>query len=182
NARVRHNEDQRFSLNMKSTFNLSNWLQATVGINGTYSDGQATDNVYNTLQVQERYTRIMDANGNPVVQLYVNLGSTIVGANAVNGAVGEQIAGNEAFRATGFHILDALGQGLTHGKTLSLRSFTNWKADLYKGLSYQVQFSYELNHAETKSYYDEQDYMMRMAHNGLLSYNSVSDRYVANLP
>ena len=182
NARVRHNEDQRFSLNMKSTFNLTNWLQATVGINGTYSDGQATDNVYNTLQVQERYTRIMDANGNPVVQPYVNLGSTIVGANAVNGAVAEQIAGNEAFRATGFHILDALGQGLTHGKTLSLRSFTNWKADLYKGLSYQVQFSYELNHAETKSYYDEQDYMMRMAHNGLLSYNSVSDRYVANLP
>src|SRR5690606_17669961 len=68
NARVRRNEDQRFRHNMKSTFNLTNWLQATVGINGTYSYGQATDNVYNTLQVQERYTRIMDANGNPVVQ------------------------------------------------------------------------------------------------------------------
>ncbi|PRD52022.1 SusC/RagA family TonB-linked outer membrane protein [Sphingobacterium gobiense] len=182
NGRVRHNEDQRFNLNMKSTFNLTNWLRATVGVNGTYNAGQSTENVYNSMQIQERYTRIMDTNGNPVIHPYVDLGSSIAGAGAVNGAIAEQIAGNAALRSTGFHLLDALGQGMTHGKTLSLRSFTNWKADLYKGLSYQVQFSYELNQAETNNYYDEQDYMMRMAHNGLLSYQSANDRYVANLP
>src|SRR5690606_24508233 len=134
------------------------------------------------MQIQERYTRIMDTDGNPIIHPYVDLGSNIVGAGAVNGAIAEQIAGNEALRSTGFHILDALRQGMTHGKTLSLRSFTNWRADIYKGLSYQVQFTYELNQAETKNYYDEQDYMMRMAHNGLLSYQSANDRYVANLP
>lgn len=182
NGRVRHNNDQRFNLNMKSSFNLTKWLTATVGLNGTYNAGQLTENAYNQMQIQERYMRILDANGNPVVHPYVNQGSTVVSANAINGAVAGQIADNDALRSTSFHILDALDEGLLHGKTLSLRSFTNWKAALYKGLSYQVQFSYELNHAESNSYYDEQDYMMRMAHNALVSYNNTTGSFVSNLP
>src|SRR5690606_9837333 len=43
NARVRHNQDQRFNLNMKSSFNLTKWLTATVGVNGSYSAGQSTE-------------------------------------------------------------------------------------------------------------------------------------------
>ncbi|WP_437920525.1 SusC/RagA family TonB-linked outer membrane protein [Sphingobacterium sp. LRF_L2] len=182
NARVRNNEDQRFNLNLKSSFNLNKWLTATIGLNGTYSSGQETESAYNNMQLQERYVRILDENGNRISSPYVELASAVSGASAVNGLIAEQIEANSVLKSTNFNILDALDEGMSHGNALSLRAFTNWKADIYKGLSYQVQFSYELNQAESNSYYDEDDYMMRMAYNGLVSYNSSTSAYTANLP
>lgn len=182
NPRIIWNKDERFNLNLKSSFNINKWLNGTVGLNGAYSAGKQTEGGYNNMLLQERYVRIVDENGNNVMSPYVDLASTIGGAGAINGFIAEEIAGNSNLKSTEFNILDALRQGMTNGNSLGLRAYTNWRAEIFKGLSYQVQFSYELNQVEQSSYYDQDDYMMRMTHNGLVSLNSSTGNYTANLP
>lgn len=181
-ARIRNNKDQVFNLNLKSTFNLRKWLSATVAITGRYSAGQETESEYSDMLLQERYSRILDENGNRIITPYIKKGSSIGGGGAVNGLVADQIAANSFLKRTGFNILDALDEGIYNGNTLNLRAFTNWKADIYKGLSYQVQFSYEMAQSERNSYYDADDYMMRMAYNGLVTRNATTGTYTSNLP
>ncbi len=181
-ARVINNQDQRFTLNMRSSFNLNKWLTASIGLNGIYSSGKQTEGDYSEMLLQERYARILDENGNRVISPYVDLASSLSGGAAVNGAILDAVEGNPILKSTSFNILDALDEGITTGSSLGLRAFTNWKADIYKGLSYQVQFSYELNQSDRSNFYDQDDYMMRMSHNSLVSLNSTTGNYTANLP
>ncbi len=179
---VRHEKNEKFNLYLKSSFNVTKWLNATVGLNGTYGVNKQTDGVYNDLFLQPRYTRIKDENGNLVYAPYVDLSSSVGPGSAINGETAEQIAANPNLKSTAFNVLEALGEGIESNKNLSLRAFTALRATIYKGLSFQTQFSYELGQTSRESFYDEDNYMMRVASNAMVSYNAATGVYTKNLP
>nr|WP_236590161.1 SusC/RagA family TonB-linked outer membrane protein [Sphingobacterium multivorum] len=181
-GQVVHEKNEKFNLYLKSAFNITKWLNATVGLNGTYSVNKQTDGIYNDLFLQPRYTRIKDENGNLVYAPYVDLSSSIGPGSAINGETAEQIAANGNLKSTSFNVLRALGEGIESNKSLNLRAFTSLRATIYKGLSFQTQFSYELGQASRESFYDEDSYMMRIASNAMVSYNASTGVYTKNLP
>ncbi|WP_336830652.1 SusC/RagA family TonB-linked outer membrane protein [Sphingobacterium multivorum] len=181
-GQVIHEKNEKFNLYLKSAFNITKWLNATVGLNGTYSVNKETDGIYNDLFLQPRYTRIKDENGNLVYTPYVDLSSSVGPGSAINGETAEQIAANGNLKTTSFNVLEALGEGIESNKSLNLRAFTSLRATIYKGLSFQTQFSYELGQASRESFYDEDSYMMRVASNAMVSYNNATGVYTKNLP
>ncbi|WP_313419667.1 SusC/RagA family TonB-linked outer membrane protein [Sphingobacterium multivorum] len=181
-GQVMNNKNEKFNLYLKSGFNLTKWLNATVGLNGTYSVNKETDGVYNNLFLQPRYARIKNENGNLVYTPYVDLSSSVGPGSAINGETAEQIAANGNLKSTAFNVLEALGEGIESNKSLNLRAFTSLRATIYKGLSFQTQFSYELGQASRESFYDEDSYMMRVASNAMVSYNNATGVYTKNLP
>lgn len=181
-GQVIHEKNEKFNLYLKSAFNITKWLNATVGLNGTYSVNKETDGIYNDLFLQPRYTRIKDENGNLVYAPYVDLSSSIGPGSAINGETAEQITANGNLKSTSFNVLEALGEGIESNKSLNLRAFTSLRATIYKGLSFQTQFSYELGQTSRESFYDEDSYMMRVASNAMVSYNAATGVYTKNLP
>ncbi|WP_245971217.1 SusC/RagA family TonB-linked outer membrane protein [Sphingobacterium puteale] len=181
-GQVVNEKNDKFNLYLKSGFNLTKWLSATVGLNGTYTVNKETDGVYNNVFLQPRYARIKDESGNLVYTPYVELSSSVGPGSAINGETAEQIAANGNLKSTSFNVLEALGEGIESNKSLGLRAFTSLRANIYKGLSFQTQFSYELGQAARESFYDEDSYMMRVASNAMVSYNDATGIYTKNLP
>ncbi len=179
---VQHEKNEKFNLYLKSSFNVTKWLNATVGLNGTYGVNKETEGDYNNVFLQPRYTRIKDENGNLVYAPYVDLSSSVGPGSAINGETAEQIAANTNLKSTAFNVLEALGEGIESRKNLNLRAFTALRATIYKGLSFQTQFSYELGQTSRESFYDEDSYMMRVASNAMVSYNAATGVYTKNLP
>jgi TonB-linked SusC/RagA family outer membrane protein len=181
-GQVVNNKNEKFSLYLKSGFNLTKWLSATVGLSGTYTVNKETNGSFNNPFLQPRYSRIKDENGNLIYSPYVELASSVGPGSAINSETAEQIAANGNLKSTAFNVLEALGEGVESNKNLGLRAFTSLRANIYKGLSFQTQFSYEMGQAARESFYDEESYMMRMASNAMVSYNAATGIYTKNLP
>ncbi|WP_394676723.1 SusC/RagA family TonB-linked outer membrane protein [uncultured Sphingobacterium sp.] len=181
-GQVVNDKNEKFNLYLKSAFNLTKWLSATVGLNGTYGVNKNTDGIYNNLFLQPRYARIKDENGNLVYSPYVDLASSVGPGSPINGKTAAQIAANGNLKSTSFNVLEALEEGMVSNKSLGLRAFTSLRANIYKGLSFQTQFSYEMGQSARESFYEESSYMMRMASNAMMSYNATTGVYTKNLP
>lgn len=181
-GQVVNDKNKKFNLYLKSTFNMNKWLTATVGFNGNYAATKETDGIYNNLFLQPRYARIKDENGNLVYSPYVDLASSVGPGSPINGETAEQIAANGNLKSTSFNVLDALKEGIASNKSLGLRAFTSLRANIYKGLSFQTLFSYEMGQSARESFYEEDSYMMRMASNAMMSYNATTGVYTKNLP
>jgi len=89
----------------------------------------------------------------------------------------EKLQGLTGFKSLNFNVLDALQDGITEQNSLSLRTFANIKAKLYKGLSFNTQFQYEVRKNDSEQYYDVNSYRMRYAINALTGYNPTTNAY-----
>ena len=179
-GRIINNTNKAFNLNAKSTFKFKRWLSATIGLNGKYAQDASTDGDYDNINLQPRYARILDANGNRIISDYVNVDDGFSSGGALNGSVINTIAGNTALKSFGFNILDELNEGINNTKYISLRTFANVEAKLYKGLSFNTQFQYENSNANADSYYDVNSYKMRFLSNMLTSASGTI--FTSNLP
>jgi len=179
-GRIINNLNRAFNLNIKSTFNVKSWLTATVGLNGKYAHDEATDGTYNNLFLQERYTRITDAEGNLVISDYANVNDGFGGNGAINGSAVRTIAGNNAFKSLGFNVVDALGDGIDKTIFTNLRAFANIEAKLYKGLTFNTQGQYETSSKDLDRYHAADGYRMRYAYDMFTSL--ASGVYTNNLP
>lgn len=168
--RIKYNNSRSFNLYAKSSFQVNNWLNATIGLNGTYSSDEVTDSSFGNYDIQKRYERITDDNGNLVISPFVGISDGFTSSGVINPAVAAKIAGLSGFKPVTFNVLDALQEGITHQKSLSLRTFANLKAKLYKGLSFNTQFQYELRRNDNDQYNDVNSYKMRYAINALTGY------------
>lgn len=175
--RIKFNEDQAFNLYSKSSFQLNDWLNATVGLNGTYTRSDVTDSSYDNYDIQKRYERITDDNGNQVISPFVGISDGFTSSGVINPTVAEKIAGLSGFKPITFNVLDALEEGITHKKSLSLRAFANLRAKIWRGLSASTQFQYEVRKNDNDQYYDANSYKMRYANNALTGYNTTTNAY-----
>lgn len=173
-GRIINNMNRAFNLNMKSTFKIKSWLSATVGLNGKYANDESTGIDYDNVFLQERYARIVDAEGNKVISDYVNLSDGFSSSSAINGSVINAVAGNAAFKSFGFNIVDALADGLDKQKYLNLRAFSNLEAKIYKGLTFNTQVQYETSSTKLDRYNAADGYRMRYMSNMFVDKSMVS--------
>ncbi len=176
-ARIKYNKGRAFNLYAKSSFQVNSWLNATFGVNGTYSNDEATDYDLGNYDIQKRYERITDDNGNLVQSTGVAIKDGFTSSGAINPAMVEKLGGLSGFKSLNFNVLDALKEGITEQNSLSLRTFANVKAKLYKGLSFNTQFQYEVRKNDNEQYYDVNSYRMRYAINALTGYNPTTNAY-----
>ncbi len=181
-GRVINNINKSLNLNMKSTFKFKSWLTATFGLNGTYANDKATDGDYNNFEIQPRYARILDAQGNRVTADYVGIDDGFTSGGAINGALLAAVANNTNLKSFGFNVLDALDEGIATTKYTKLRTFANIEAKLYKGLSISTQFQYENSSSDAEQYYEANSYKMRYAYNIMTTLNSTTGKYDHALP
>ncbi|WP_427874761.1 SusC/RagA family TonB-linked outer membrane protein [Flavobacterium sp. MMS24-S5] len=175
--RIKFNDSRSFNLYAKSSFQVNNWLNATFGINGTYSNDNVTDNDFNNYDIQKRYERITDDNGNLVVSPFVGIKDGFTSSGVINPAAAEKLAALSGFKPMTFNVLDALQEGILKEKSLSLRAFGNLKAKLWRGLSLSTQFQYEVRRNDNEQFYDVNSYKMRYAINALTAYNPATNAY-----
>ncbi|MCR8668946.1 SusC/RagA family TonB-linked outer membrane protein [Aestuariibaculum sp. M13] len=175
--RLKYNKDQSFNLYAKSSYQLNNWLDATVGINGTIRNADITDSSYDDFNIQKRYERITDDNGNLVISPFVGISDGFTSSGVINPLVASQIAGLSGFNPVTFNILESLQEGVTHRNSLNLRAFAKLRAKLWKGLSVSSQFQYETARTNSDQFYGADSYKMRYAINTLTGYNPDTNTY-----
>lgn len=177
NRRIVNNDSRALNLYAKSSFQVSNWLNATIGLNGTYNNEDVTDGSYGNYDIQKRYERITDENGNRVISPFVGISDGFTSGGIINPGVAAKINGLSGFKPVTFNILDELQQGITKQNSLSLRAFANLKAKIWRGLSFSTQFQYETRRNDNEQYYDINSYKMRYAINSLTGYNPTTNAY-----
>jgi TonB-linked SusC/RagA family outer membrane protein len=175
--RIKNNESREFNLYAKSSFQVNNWLNATFGVNATYSNEDVTDGDFGNYNIQKRYERITDDNGDLVMSPFVGIKDGFTSGSVLNPAMAAKINSLSGFKSVNFNVLDALQEGITHENSLSLRAFTNLRAKIWKGLSLNTQFQYELRKNDNDQYYAVDSYRMRYAINALTGYNPTTNAY-----
>ncbi|MCC9064764.1 SusC/RagA family TonB-linked outer membrane protein [Flavobacterium piscisymbiosum] len=176
-GRIKYNTNNTFNLYAKSSFQVNNWLEATVGINGTLSNQDVTDASYGNYDIQKRYERITDDNGNLVISPFVGISDGFTSGGVINPAVAAKINSLSGFKPVTFNVLNSLQEGILQQKSLSLRAFANIKAKLWRGLSYNTQFQYEVKRNDNEQFNDINSYKMRYAINSLTGYNPATNAY-----
>ncbi|MBF4516131.1 SusC/RagA family TonB-linked outer membrane protein [Flavobacterium sp. ANB] len=176
-GRIINNDSRAFNLYAKTSFQVKDWLNATIGLNATYSNDDATDGDFGNYDIQKRYERITDDNGNRVLSSFVGIKDGFTSSSVINPAMAEKIAALSGFKPITFNVLNALDEGIVHQNSLSVRAFANLKAKIWRGLSASSQFQYESKRNENESYYDVNSYKMRYAINALTGYNATTNAY-----
>ncbi|WP_289659117.1 SusC/RagA family TonB-linked outer membrane protein [Flavobacterium panacagri] len=176
--RIVNNQSRAFNLYAKSSFQINNWLNATFGVNGTYSQDDVTDGDFGNYDIQKRYERITDDNGDLVLSPFVGIKDGFTSSGVINPAVAEKLATLSGFKPMTFNVLNALQEGITKQESLSLRAFANLRAKIWRGLSVSSQFQYEVRKNDNEQYYDINSYKMRYAINALTAYNPATNAYI----
>ncbi|WP_311947962.1 SusC/RagA family TonB-linked outer membrane protein [Mucilaginibacter terrae] len=179
--RVKGNESKALTMYFKNTFDFNKWLTATVGLNGRYTVSNATDGDYGNYDLQERYARIVDENGNPVLSDYVNVSDGFSSGGAINGQVASKLTGNADFKSYKFNVLNELQNGVTNTKAFNLRAFTSLRAKIIKGLNYEVSFQYETSNTNKEQFYAQESYKMRFLYNTMTSLNATTNKFEHNV-
>lgn len=179
--RVKGNDSKALNMYFKTSFDFNKWLTATVGLNGRYTSSNATDGTYGSYDLQERYVRIVDENGNPVLSDYANVSDGFASGGAINGQVASKLIGNADFKSFKFNVLNELQSGITNTKALNLRAFTSLRVKLLKSLNYEVSFQYETSNTNKEQFYDQESYKMRFLYNGMTTLNATTNRFEHNV-
>ncbi|MEP6805252.1 MAG: SusC/RagA family TonB-linked outer membrane protein [Flavobacterium sp.] len=176
-GRIINNKNRSFNLYAKSSFQVNNWLNATIGLNGTYSNEDVTDGSYGNYDIQKRYERITDDNGNLVQSQFVGINDGFTSGSVINPAVATKINSLSGFKPVTFNVIDALNEGIMQQNSLNLRAFANIRAKIWKGISASTQFQYEVKRNDNEQYNDINSYKMRYAINSLTGYNPATNAY-----
>ena len=178
--RALNDKNNVFSAYWKSTFRLTKWLNAKMGIDARLSNSTSPDGNYTSYSVQERYASIKDADGQLVYTPYTSISG--FAGSAINGSRIREVEGTEGLMPYRFNVLESLDEGLTETRNARLRPFVNLEAKFLKFFRYNVMFQYEWAQNRTERTDDKNSYMMRLTHNSLIDQNGVSqlpdgDRY-----
>ncbi|MFC0777008.1 SusC/RagA family TonB-linked outer membrane protein [Flavobacterium sp. HJSW_4] len=177
NGRIINNENRVFNLYSKSSFQVNKRLSATIGLNGNYSNAEVTDSSFGNYDIQKRYERINDQNGDPFISPFVGISDGFTSSGIINPAAAAKINSLSGFKPVTFNVVEALQEGIAKQNSLSLRAFANLKAKIWRGLSFSTQFQYETRKNENEQYNDIDSYKMRYAINALTGYNAATNVY-----
>lgn len=166
--RIKNDQNDLFSLYLKSNFKVAKWLNAKLGIDVRFANSQSPDVLYTSYAMQERYAQIVDAQGNLVYSPYANVSG--YAGSALNGTrireVQEQ--GVNGLMPYSFNILESLDEGLAKNRNVRMRPFINLEAKFLKWFRYNVMFQYEWAQTRREQYDDPNTYQMRMTHNAFI--------------
>jgi TonB-dependent SusC/RagA subfamily outer membrane receptor len=171
--RVINDNNDNFSIYLKSNFKLNKWLGVKLGVDVRFANSQSPDDAYTKYTIQERYASIVDAQGNRVQTPYVNIsgyaGGTLNGSAIANSQ--QQLANSDVLMPFSFNVLDALDESLTKNRNVRMRPFVNVEAKFLKFFKYNVMFQYEWAQTRSEKYDETNSYLMRMTHNAMIDQN-----------
>ena len=166
--RIKNDQNDAFSLYVKSSFKLSKWLTAKLGVDGRFTNSTKPDNSYVNYTMQERYARIIDEQGNLVYSPYVNVGGYAGSSTNLSQIRAAEATGCEELMPFRFNVLESLDESLTKSRNVRLRPFINLEAKFLKFFKYTVMFQYEWAQNRSEVYDDASTYQMRMTHNAFI--------------
>ena len=166
--RIKNDQNDLFSIYLKSNFKVAKWLNAKLGIDVRFANSQSPDGLYTSYALQERYAQIVDAQGNLVYSPYANVSG--YAGSALNGTrireVQEQ--GVNGLMPYSFNVLESLDEGLAKDRNVRMRPFINLEAKFLKWFRYNVMFQYEWAQTRREQYDDPNTYQMRLTHNAFI--------------
>ena len=178
--RALNDQAHKFTLYWKSTFKISKWLTAKIGVDGRLSKDKSPDNAFTNYMKQERYASIKDAEGNLVYTPYASISG--FAGSALNGSRIDAVQGTPGLMSYRFNVLESLNEGLTSSHMSRIRPFLNLEAKFLKWFKYNVMFQYEWSQTRSERTDAASSYLMRMTHNAMIDQNGESvlpegDRY-----
>lgn len=171
-GRIISESNDRFSLYYKSNYALTHWLTLNLGIDANLSHGNTANGAYTSYTLQQRYERILDADGNRYISPYVNVSGYT--GSAYNGSVVSMYENTEPYKSFGFNVLDALYEGMTETQDLSIRPFFSLQAKFLKMFTYNLMYQYEWNYGQSELFDSVDSYQMRMTYNSMIDTDGVS--------
>lgn len=156
----------------KSNYALTHWLTLNLGIDANLSHGNTANGAYTSYTLQQRYERILDADGNRYISPYVNVSGYT--GSAYNGSVVSMYENTEPYKSFGFNVLDALYEGMTETQDLSIRPFFSLQVKFLKMFTYNLMYQYEWNYGQSELFDSVDSYQMRMTYNSMIDTDSVS--------
>lgn len=171
-GRIISESNDRFSLYYKSNYALTHWLTLKLGIDANLSHGNSANGSYTSYNLQQRYERILDANGNRYISPYVNVGG--YAGSAYNGSIVSEYENSDPYKSFGFNVLDALYEGTTKTQDVSIRPFFNLQAKFLKMFTYNLMYQYEWNYGKSEQFDSVDSYQMRMTYNSMIDTDGTS--------
>ena len=156
----------------KSNYAITSWLNVNAGVDARLGSSDTPNTLFTSYTMQQRYERIMDADGNRYNSPYVNVSGYSGGA--YNGSVVSKAEGVSPYKTFGFNVLDALGEGGTKSRNVSIRPFVSLQARFLKMFKYNFMYQYEWNHSKSEVFDAEDSYLMRMTYNSMIDTNGNS--------
>lgn len=171
-GRIISESNDRFSLYYKSNYAITKWLTLNLGIDANLSRATSANSAYTGYNLQQRYERILNADGSLYTSPYVNIGGYT--GSAYNGGVVSLYEGVSPYKSFGFNVIDALSEGMTSSHDLSIRPFFSLQAKFLGMFKYNAMYQYEWNYGESETYDAVDSYQMRMTHNSMIDENGVA--------
>lgn len=168
-GRTINDKRNKFSLYYKSNYAITSWLNVNAGVDARLGSSDTPNTLFTSYTMQQRYERIMDADGNRYNSPYVNVSGYSGGA--YNGSVVSKAEGVSPYKTFGFNVLDALGEGGTKSRNVSIRPFVSLQARFLKMFKYNFMYQYEWNHSKSEVFDAEDSYLMRMTYNSMIDTN-----------
>ena len=166
NQRIISSKSNRISLYYKSNYAITSWMNVNAGVDVRMGRSYTPNTSYTGYTIQQRYERILDADGNRYTSPYVNIGG--YPNSAYNGSVVSQAEGVSPYKSFGFNVLDALDESETKVHNVSIRPFVSLQAHFLKMFKYNFMYQYEWNKSKSEQFDSEDSYLMRMSHNGMV--------------
>lgn len=122
-GRTLNDKRSKFSLYYKSNYAITSWLNVNTGVDARLGNSDTPNSLFTKYTMQQRYEKIMNADGSHYISPYVNLSGYSGGA--YNGGVVSKAEGVSPYKTFGFNVLDALGEGGTRSRDISIRPFVS---------------------------------------------------------
>jgi TonB-linked SusC/RagA family outer membrane protein len=135
-------KDQRFVINSKLTFDLSEKLKVFANVNCEYGESENNGVDMNTMLGQKAYDPLYDSNGDEI-RYFTSLNK--------EKSVAKEEAGYLPYTTS---LLDYRKYNDKTGKNLSARAQVGLNLKLTKDLVFDSKFQYEAGFRKTRSYYD----------------------------
>ena len=163
NQRIISSKSNRISLYYKSNYAITSWMNVNVGVDVRMGRSYTPNTYYTSYAIQQRYERILDADGNRYVSPYVNVGNV-----SYNGSVVGSAEGVAPYKSFGFNVLDVLDESKTKSHDVSIRPFVSLQVRFLKMFKYNFMYQYEWNKSKNEQFDSEDAYTIRMLHNSMV--------------
>lgn len=163
NQRIISSKSNRISLYYKSNYAITSWMNVNAGIDVRMGRSYTPNTSYTNYAMQQRYERILDADGNRYTSPYVNVGNI-----TYNGSVVGNAEGVTPYKSFGFNVLDALDESKTKSHDVSIRPFVSLQARFLKMFKYNFMYQYEWNKSKNELFDSDDSYAIRMLHNSMV--------------
>lgn len=163
NQRIISSKSNRISLYYKSNYAITSWMNVNAGVDVRMGRSDTPNTSYTGYAIQQRYERILDADGNRYTSPYVNVGNVSYNGSVVGGAEGVA-----PYKSFGFNVLDVLDESKTKSHDVSIRPFVSLQARFLKMFKYNFMYQYEWNKSKNEQFDSEDSYAIRMLHNSMV--------------